>query len=271
MNGNPALGSYFKGRLLLSIESKQCDNPILSNREIRKPIDTKLVLKYKNIPKIDYAMRAEIHYGLNFPKNETYKIMIRWGGVKLETKPCSAGKKEVWEFYESLGSKFSFPYQTDEELPDVFIYLMKGDSIIAYIRKDAAYCMSQLVSEHANLYFFKPDKSKRPEMKDFEAGMIKMRLTVGREETLSDLKTGKWDRNISTLKKEMENKKHGYLIANVYHAQDLIPADEDGNSDPFFTFSFYGYQEQSEIINASLNPVKPFFFLLYFPNLLTKI
>lgn len=259
MNGNPALGNYFKGRILLSIESKQCDNPILSDREKQKLLDPKFCLNYKNSAEMKWVFRAEIHYGLNFPTDGKYSIEIQWGEYVERTKlaSCQGG---VWEFYESIGKLCKFPYEQKCELPDLFIYLKQGDKLIAYIRKDASYCMNQLVSEYASLYFFKPDKSKCPEMKDFEAGMIKMRFTLGPEEQLSDLKCGKWDRNISVWKEKAKNYKHGYLIANVYHAQDLIPADEDGNSDPFFTFSFYGHEEKSEIINGSLNPVTLYYF-----------
>lgn len=258
MNGNPALGSFFKGRILLSLESKQCDNPILSDREKQKLLDPSFTSNYLDSPKkikMKWVFRAEIHYGLNFKKDESYSIEVHWGENKKETRKVS-GRNGVWEFYESIGMVCSFPYEQKFELPDLFVYLKKGgDTLIAYIRKDSNYCMNQLVSENASLYFFKPDKSKCPDMKDFEAGMIKMRFTVGPEDQLSDLKCGRWDRDISTWKEKVAKYKHGYLMANVYHAQDLIPADEDGNSDPFFTFSYYGHEEKSEIINGSLNPV----------------
>ena len=263
MNGNPALGTFFKGRILLSIESKQCDNPILSDREKQKLLDPNFTLNYMDSPKkikMKWVVRAEIHYGLNFIEGN-YAIEFQWGEYKKSTKEVS-GRGGVWEFYESFGMECLFPYEQKIELPDLFIYLKKGSDLVAYIKKDATYCMNQLVSENANLYFFKPDKSKCPDMKDFDAGMIKMRFTVGHEDQFSDLSCGKWDRNISSWKEKVKNYNHGFLMANVYHAQDLIPADEDGNSDPFFTFSFYGNEGKSDIINGSLNPVKKNFFII---------
>lgn len=45
------------------------------------------------------------------------------------------------------------------------------------------------------------------------------------------------------------------LYAHIYQAQDLIPADSDGNSDPYLEVSYYGNEGRTETVNDSLNPV----------------
>ena len=48
---------------------------------------------------------------------------------------------------------------------------------------------------------------------------------------------------------------NGNLIVNLYHALNLIPGDDTGNSDPYFVISYYGKEIKSSTIYESTNPI----------------
>ena len=93
----------------------------------------------------------------------------------------------------------------------MFIYLVLGAKKIAYLRKPAKFFQNMLMKDDAELFFLKPDKGEKPDMRDDEAGMIKMRLTVGDSMVLSS--PGKsWE---APLTKPFY--RDGVLYANLYY------------------------------------------------------
>ena len=45
------------------------------------------------------------------------------------------------------------------------------------------------------------------------------------------------------------------MIVDLICAQSLLPSDDDGSSDPFFTFNYQGVEMLSSTKNSTLNPV----------------
>ena len=68
----------------------------------------------------------------------------------------------------------------------------------------------------------------------------------------TNYKIGGWDQQL-TKKPEMKKWK---VIVNLYQAQDLIAADDNGSSDPICEIYFSGWIFKSKPIEATLNPVK---------------
>ena len=69
-------------------------------------------------------------------------------------------------------------------------------------------------------------------MRDDEAGMIKMKIVVGLKREL--------DKQPYSHANQSESPSEGNLICNIYNCQNLLPADDDGTSDPFVTINYYG-------------------------------
>ena len=126
---------------------------------------------------------------------------------------------------------------------------------ISYVRYKASYFMYQLENTPQIIYF-KPDRSISPTLRDDECGIAKLRVTVGMKHGFSDLSKGGWDRPMNKPVQQI-----GFLFAHIYHAQDLVPADSDGTSDPYCMISYCGVEKKTEIIDDTLNPVKLFNFL----------
>lgn len=258
MNNNPAIATLWKGRILLSIEAYKQENPKLSSKKIPDLLPHEIVDSYVKKSKenlMEWCILVEIHYGLSFPSKSTeYQIEIRWADQDL-LFPKSKPKGNLWEWYSRQKMKCIFPYNNFDDLPDVFIYLKDGSNRICYFRQSAAHFISNL-TEKPQIYFFKPELSKNPNFKFHEAGIIKMRCTIGVPDLFEDLNVADWNKEIvKPVNRQM------YLFANVYHAKNMIPADDDGSSDPYYSVEFYGCEETAPVVKDTLNPV--FFFIVF--------
>ena len=87
---------------------------------------------------------------------------------------------------------------------------MCGDHRISYIRYPAK--NFQDPSGKAQIYYFKPDRSKSPKLRDDQAGIVKMRLAIGLKNSFSD---PSWNKPIPK-----PNPKFGFLFAYIYHVNN---------------------------------------------------
>ena len=96
-------------------------------------------------------------------------------------------------------------------MPDLFIYLVEdGKKKKSFIRKSAKSIFTELQNGPV-LYYFKPDKSVCPKLRDDESGIVKMRLGIGQKDAFNRNLSG-WD---DPIKKPLF--RQGYLFANIYH------------------------------------------------------
>lgn len=86
-----------------------------------------------------------------------------------------------------------------------------------------------------------------------EAGYIKLGLKMLRKDrpTASNIK--KINNNMVNL--HNKNNKRDKIYIELISAHSLIPLDEEGASDPFFTFSFMNAETSSSIRNDTVNPI----------------
>ena len=81
MNSHPNLGTFWKGRVLLSFESFPCENPKLES----EPLSEDIVKDFKKDENINWTICCELFFGINFPnKDEKYSIQIRWADQELD-------------------------------------------------------------------------------------------------------------------------------------------------------------------------------------------
>lgn len=249
MNNNPTLATLWKGRILLSLLANPQENPKLSSQKTTEPLSEHLIKQLNNKDLMEWCLIAEIHYGLCFPsKKNHYQIEIRWADQEL-TFGKAEPKGNLWEWYSRQKFKCPFPYTSFNDLPDVFIYLKDGSDRLCFIRETAEHFINNLI-EKPKFYFFKPELSKNPGNKCHEAGLIKMRIAIGFIDMFDEFNASGWGEEL--VRPTMRNI---YLFANMYHAKELIPADDDGSSDPFYSLEYYGVEEISDVIHDSLNPV----------------
>lgn len=244
MDINPSMGSYWKGRILLSIDCLKADSPRLSDPEKIEKISLQN-LKSISMGQSKWQLIVDIFYGFAFPQKEKkYSIKVRWADQEIPFEECVI-EQGVAKWYKSKSKVCEFPYNNETELPDLFIYLCQGSTSLCFIRQTI-----KDLQENPKLYYFTPDQSLDMKIMKHDAGVIKMGFQIklcqiaGEKEVKAVSKTFAESRLVP-----------GILISNIYLAQDLIPADSDGSSDPFYTISYYGQKIKGDVVMKSLNPV----------------
>lgn len=171
---------------------------------------------------------------------------MRWADV-VEIFDESENKQGVAKFYKSKSIFGDFPYNNKDELPDVFVYLCEGSSSLCFIRLKV-----QNLEETPKLYYFSPDQSleSAKKIQKNDAGIVKMGFKINSCQISGQKELKLVNKNFSESKLVS-----GILISNIFLAQELIPADSDGNSDPFYIISFYGQSIKGDVVKKSLNPV----------------
>ena len=121
------------------------------------------------------------------------------------------------EFYESLTLPTLFPFETssEEEIPDVFVYLNNGEKDISYIRKPWTF-FADLKAKPYNFYF-KVNKAKTTTRDDL-AGIVKMRLLITKASEKPNLSLYGWDKPIKKKEAKTEYKIH----CNIYQVYSFL-------------------------------------------------
>lgn len=239
------LASYWKGRILLSIESCLKDSPVLSDPKKIEKIPTN-ELKQISMGNTRWQLIVDVFYGFSFPKSDKkYSIQVRWADCEILFDKCKI-EHGVHKWYSSRSILCDFPYKY-EELPDIIVYLCQGNERICFLR-----LKSQKLEEKAKLYNLFADKSvelKKP-IRKHKAGFVKMGFQISASQISGE-------KSLKPISKNLEENKlvPGMMISHIYMAQDLIPADSNGSSDPFYKICYYGQKVKGEIVKKSLNPV----------------
>lgn len=226
MNADPRLASFWRGRVLLLIKVIETEKPQL----IVKPVVDSTLKKFINDNYDggnDYELRCQVYGGACLPKvGKQLRVMVKWG--HQETASLSvANVNGACEWYETLKRKIiNSPSENFSDLPDVFVYLMQDDTIIAYMRLLPNSCRD--INVEPDWMQLIPDKSTGVVDKDWEAGFIRLRVYVGKTNGGEDQLQGGW--NQKPIKPPVGNK---MLLANIFQCRNLPSADSNGKADPY--------------------------------------
>ena len=155
-----------------------------------------------------------------------------------------------------------FPYDHNKELPppdvipddipDIFVYLVKGGKKICYKRLDPK--QNTDMRAGARWIHLKPDKAIGKVTKDWEGGFLRIRIAVGRYGQWSEesYNLEKWN-----LKPELPPQERKILRCNLYQARNLPAADSDARADPYVTFYCGGHEAMTDkkAKENNLNPM----------------
>lgn len=86
-----------------------------------------------------------------------------------------------------------------------------------------------------------------------EAGYLKLGLTMAWKDRPTASNFTKFRNDMINLDKK--NRRLDKIYIELISAHSLIPLDEEGASDPFFTFSFMNSETSSSIKNDTVNPI----------------
>lgn len=190
--------------------------------------------------------------------------------------------------YQRVTLRFSFDGPINE-VPDIFIYVTRGNKNISYLRiTDPSLLSSKPFYRDTRL---KIEKGQNPKGNYFEAGILNMRIAFKTEAEWATLRTSPvpedpqfkgsnfkvpWSEEPS--KPSRSNMKPIAIIANVYMAKNLISADDTGLSDPLIVFDHHGAQAKTSVYKQTLNPIwnervliNSFIYGNYIPSLILKV
>lgn len=251
--------SHFRGSVLLSGE-------ILENaKEIKAGIFPFQGQENRDIQSVGYQIYLDVRavYHLKGDTGE-YRLKLTCGASSAFSK----GKVHIYNkaynsgslaFFERVNLNLRFEGQK-EQLPDIIVYLCKGDDPISFYRISVSDI--RINDQRYNDIKMLPEKSYNPNGKALDSGFLNARFAVTTEQGLSGIK------GITSLDNEEEiipwssepridrsSVRRLSIIVNLYMGRNLISADEDGLCDPTLMFDHLGSTARSSTYSKSLNPV----------------
>ena len=82
MNSCPDLATWWKGRILMKIETELAEKP---QQKVEAIPEKDLQLYYQRSNSLKWQINADIYYGVEFKeKGDKYHILIRWADQEIE-------------------------------------------------------------------------------------------------------------------------------------------------------------------------------------------
>lgn len=135
-----------------------------------------------------------------------------------------------------------------ESCPLVFVYIQnKQNQIISYFK----YKVVEILESNGEPMTVKmnPEPSQKPVVPNYKSGVLKLSLKIRKKSSLKEqILSSNFAMNIQKIKPQK-------LIVNIYQATELIGADSDGLSDPYFQLYHYGQMYKSEPVKNNLSPI----------------
>jgi hypothetical protein len=255
-NNTPDKASCYKGRALMefSIHDKRPDKHHKKKKEkmevkpFRRSFEKKFregAVKMTEPKSQEYVLQAIIFSGTDLPHstlgkltNQQLKVSISIGIHELCTKPVSCeGGTCRWS--ESLKTeKFVFPEDVDQ-IPDIFIYLLRDDRPICFARMKATMDpkTKQLLGfdRQAEWVLLQEDKSIDALEDDVFPGTVLMKIGFG---PAADAE-GHADAWKEALDKSRELTPYQMRL-HIFQCKNIPAADSNGLSDPFLKIKYLG-------------------------------
>lgn len=160
MNDNPAMASFWKGRILIQVEAVKTEKPLLMVEDI----DPELIEKARpHLLDKKYQIMVQINSAVSLPQPMTdYEVVVRVGEHEIRTgnPPFKKERYNRFNFRTTApGGKdsnpekdkqvtFNAPYLNIDDIGTVFVYLrgktlLQGEQNICYYRLHATQCMEK--------------------------------------------------------------------------------------------------------------------------------
>lgn len=176
-----------------------------------------------------FQIIGEIGSAIALPDTKNYRIKVcvnDWEWVS--DKPIE--KKENYCRYSQrfVVDKVEMPYQSNENIGKVFVYLMDGDDPICYWKGGVLEFLNP--SPEFRWLPFTNDLCVNEVTEQHMAGMFQMKLAINNP-TVNGVVD--W-RQLPAWKKPPPKRLNSYKMrAFIFQCKDIPSADEDGSSDPY--------------------------------------
>lgn len=259
MNQYSDMASRFKGALLLSIFMEERDETSFTTHEMTKAV----VDQSLNLRKIEFKAVLDLEFVQNLKSvAESHYAELNWGGRILKSRSVKYNKG-VLSFFERLEISEVFDIQTKdpllkgenggaedmenyyfEQLPDIILSIVHKNKHLSYFRfRPENFLANKKESKNILSIFLNADNSVS-NLKDNVAGNVRLKIGVGKKQDFSNWPNFNTSPNFEPIQ----------IMCNLYQAKDLIPMDDDGNSDPVVQFYHLGAVSTSSVFPKTLNP-----------------
>lgn len=257
MNHDPALGSLWKGRILMQCIAEKTDKPLLQVRDI----DPEEVEKAEPcLEARQFDLRCAVVAAISLPEPTLYSIEVRVGERSWVTKEeayCIDGASyNRWnEVISKDDSEYRAPYIDIYDIGSVFIYLVQkmrigGPKRVCYYRGD----IEEFLDPNPDLKWlqFSPDLSVGEVKEHYRAGIIGIKLSLWDVTANGPVN---WLNYASWAQKMRKRSNIVKVRAYCFQARDLPAADEGGSSDPFLRITDCARHHDTRTIFDNVNPI----------------
>ena len=252
MNDQPEIGSEWKGRILMQIESEDSKHPERKEQALDDGIKQDAISKGFFEDK-EYEVIGEVGMGISLPSNsKQYTVKIKIGDFELQTDKPKEAKHGYNRWSERFQKTiFKAKYPDVESMDNMFVYLMDGSTPICFWKgkvKDFAD-----PDPKYQWLILKNDRAIGKVDEDHEAGMIQIKFSIN-----SKHENGPIDFKQYTAWKKPPPRRLGSkkIRCFIFQCRDIPSADADGASDSYISvWNPEGEKYRTRMIEDSLNPI----------------
>ena len=264
MNENAEIGSAWNGRILLRIDHKPTDTPIISKVDIKDENEFKLAESVKRT--VMWTVHAKLYCAYYLPKEyDTYSVKISI----QDTSMLFSKKKAINQFinWDVVSSLQYFSISSDkEDLPDMFFYLLNKDDVPVCFQRIK--CSSFHLNHNIMIIKLFPEPCYNKVKSTINSGLLKIKIVLYNTTTekakvdLNKFRDGDsgdeanqnqdLEANIGIIGK-LSNLYT--VVCNVYMCRYLMSSDGSGTNDPYVRISCVDNQQQTSIKHQTINGI----------------
>ena len=264
MNENAEIGSAWNGRILLRIDHKPTDTPIISKVDIKDENEFKLAESVKRT--VMWTVHAKLYCAYYLPKEyDTYSVKISIQDSSLSFEKKKAINQFIsWDVVNSL-QYFSIS-SSKEDLPDMFFYLLNKDGDPVCFQRIK--CSSFHLNHNIMIIKLFPEPCYDKVKSTINSGLLKVKIVLYNTTTekakvdLNKFRDGDsgdeanqnqdLEANIGIIGK-ISNLYT--VVCNVYMCRYLMSSDGSGTNDPYVRISCVDNQQQTSIKHETINGI----------------
>ena len=264
MNENAEIGSAWNGRILLRIEYKPTDTPIISKVDINDPNELQLANSVNR--GVMWTVKAKLYDAYYLPKEYqkySVKIMIQDSFILFEEK------KAINECIK-WGTVKEFQYlsisDNKEDLPDMFFYLINNhDDPVCFQRIKSS---SFHLNDQIMIIKLFPEPCYDKVKSTINSGLLKAKIVLFNSTTeksqvdLSKFKDG--ESGNEQQEEDLEQYNFGGIgnlpdmytvVCVVYMCRYLISSDGSGTNDPYVRITCVDNKKDTSIKHGTINGI----------------
>lgn len=248
MNTVTEIASNWRGRVLMRIFLEDNPRAILKTQKLTD--QTLLSKVHREFSKgKQYEIRVKVFNAVSLPVSDKVSILIKWGDTYLETERINS-KNGCADWYRQLGrqtSQIPDP-NTENVLPDVFVYLRRDNKNILFARLDASTFFN--INGKEQWVKLDVDKAVNEVKNDWEVAFVKVQIYIGpfRQGEIEEF----WKKDPEKIEGDKMT-----LACNIFQCRSLPPSDASGLADPYVVIYHDGriVSTDKKAKEQTLNPI----------------